>query len=120
MTAAGDFETATVIFQAGKNYHHACFFCHLVIEKNIKALVVRETRQTAPYSHDLIYLSERANLKLDEDEKSFFELLNRFVIEARYPDEKLKLYKLATRELAETCLTKTEKYQTKLQALAKQ
>ncbi|MBX2989576.1 MAG: HEPN domain-containing protein [Bacteroidetes bacterium] len=93
-TATSDFETAKVIFAAGKNYHHSCFFCHLVVEKHLKALVVRVTEQLAPYSHDLIYLAERANLLLEENEREFCELLNRFVIEARYPDEKYQLYKL--------------------------
>ncbi len=40
-TAKSDLETAEIIFKAGKNYHHCLFFCHLVLEKGLKALVAK-------------------------------------------------------------------------------
>jgi len=34
-----------------------CFFCHLVIEKAIKAILVKHTGEIAPRSHNLLYLT---------------------------------------------------------------
>lgn len=119
-TAESDFETAKLILKSGKNLHHSCFFCHLVLEKTVKALVVRETEQIPPYSHDLIMLSARAGLELDEEMKIFFEQMNRFVIEARYPDEQFRLYRKTTREFTKSCLGKTEQYHAKFAKLARQ
>lgn len=119
-TAKDDFETALLIFNGGINYHHSCFFRHLVIEKTLKALVVNNTKKHPPYSHDLILLADKAGLTLDDNLKEFLELLNRFVIEARYPDEKFEFFKLATKQLAESCIKKTKTTQNKIIKLLKQ
>ena len=38
-TSKQDFETAEILFE-NKKYSHALFFCHLSIEKILKALIV--------------------------------------------------------------------------------
>jgi HEPN domain-containing protein len=47
-TAKDDFETALLIFNGRKNYHHSCFFCHLVVEKTLKALFVKNIKKHSP------------------------------------------------------------------------
>lgn len=75
-TAESDFETAHVIFRAGKNFHHSCFFCHLVLEKALKALIVKRTKRTPLHTHDLVLLATKVALDIDDETKAFFELMN--------------------------------------------
>lgn len=65
---------------------HGLFFCHLVIEKAIKAHVVKTTREVAPRSHNLIYLSEKADLEFDEETGIFLGILMKYQLQGRYPD----------------------------------
>ena len=106
-TAEKDFETAKIILDAGKNYHYCLFFCHLVLEKALKALVVQCTGETPPKIHDLEVLAKKAKLALTEDEKDFFTLMTGYNLEARYPDVKFKVYKRSTRSLAEKLMQRT-------------
>jgi len=46
----GNLETAQIIFDSGKNYHHCLFFCHLILEKALKANVVKATGKIPPRS----------------------------------------------------------------------
>jgi len=55
--ADNDIETAELLI-SGKKYLEGLFFCHLTIEKILKALVVKRTDILAPKSHNLSYLSE--------------------------------------------------------------
>ncbi len=65
---------------------HGLFFCHLVIEKAIKAHIVKTSKEIAPKSHNLIYLSEKANLTFDNDTEIFLGILMRYQLLGRYPD----------------------------------
>jgi HEPN domain-containing protein len=65
---------------------HGLFFCHLVIEKAIKAHVVKTTGDIAPRSHNLIYLSENIGLQFDEETSIFLGILMRYHLQGRYPD----------------------------------
>ncbi|SMD44776.1 HEPN domain-containing protein [Aquiflexum balticum DSM 16537] len=65
---------------------HGLFFCHLVIEKAIKAHVVKTTGEVAPRSHNLIYLSEKAALIFDDDTEIFLGILMKYQLQGRYPD----------------------------------
>jgi len=107
-SAKDDLETAEVIFKNAKRFHYCLFFCHLTLEKGLKALVVKHTEKTPPKIHDLEILSEKADLNLSDDMKRFFSLMNTFNLEARYPDEKFKIYKKSTKQYAEPLLNKTK------------
>ena len=63
-----------------------CFFCHLVIEKAIKAHVVKESEELAPRSHNLILLSEKAKIEIDDDTDIFLGILMKYQLQGRYPD----------------------------------
>lgn len=54
--ANDDLEVAEILIEK-RRFLHGLFFCHLVIEKALKAHVVKVTREIAPKSHNLIYLS---------------------------------------------------------------
>lgn len=61
------------------------FFCHLVIEKALKAHVVKQTQELAPRTHNLIYLSEKANLIFDEGDEFLLGILMKYQLQGRYP-----------------------------------
>lgn len=82
--AEDDFEVAQILIEK-RRYLHGLFFCHLVIEKALKAHVVKVTGQLAPKSHNLIYLSEKSNLTLDDTMLEFFGILMKYQLEGRYP-----------------------------------
>lgn len=65
---------------------HGLFFCHLVIEKAIKAHFIKTTGEFAPRSHNLIYLSENAKLAFDDDTQIFLGILMKYQLQGRYPD----------------------------------
>ena len=68
-SAFDDLDSAKILIER-KRLLHGLFFCHLVIEKIIKAHVVKFTNEMAPRSHNLIFLSEKANLTFDDDDTS--------------------------------------------------
>lgn len=83
--AIDDLETAKILIER-KRVLHGLFFCHLVIEKSIKAHVVKSTSEIAPRSHNLLHLLEKTNLKLNEDEELFLGILMKYQLQGRYPD----------------------------------
>ncbi len=98
-TAESDLVTAEKLFQSGE-YHWALFLGHLVLEKAIKAYFCKFIDDTPPRIHDLVKLAKVSNLKLDNNKVYFYNRVNDFNIEARYPDEKMTFYKVATKEFA--------------------
>ncbi|MCX6307565.1 MAG: HEPN domain-containing protein [Bacteroidia bacterium] len=80
-----DLETAKILIEKDRLLQ-GLFFCHLVIEKIIKAHVVKQTNDSAPRSHNLIYLSERANLLFEEDDEILLGILMKYQLQGRYPD----------------------------------
>ena len=65
---------------------HGLFFCHLVIEKAIKAHVVKKIGDVAPRTHNLIYLSEKAELEFDDSTQMLLGILMKYQLQGRYPD----------------------------------
>ncbi len=80
-----DLLTADLLIRE-KRILHGLFFCHLVIEKAIKAHIVKISRDVAPRSHNLIYLSERAGLDFDDEIQIFLGILMKYQLQGRYPD----------------------------------
>ena len=83
--AFDDLDSAKILIER-KRLLHGLFFCHLVIEKIIKAHVVKFTNEIAPRSHNLIFLSEKANLTFDDDDEIFLGILMKYQLQGRYPD----------------------------------
>lgn len=102
-----DLETGKSLLQA-KRYPYALFLGHLAIEKALKALVVKETGEHAPYTHSLIMLIKKTNIEINEEIINKLAEYTEFNIEARYPDEKKAFYKQCTEEFAATKFTEME------------
>lgn len=78
-------ETSAVLFDNAKSIE-ALFFCHLAVEKMLKALVVKVTMEIPPRTHDLFRLTEISGLQLPENDISLCQVLMRYQLEGRYPD----------------------------------
>ncbi len=101
-----DFDTADILCK-NKKYHHALFFCHLSIEKMLKAIIVKSTKTAPPLIHDLVRLAERAGLPLSELQKNELAEITTFNVEARYDDYKLSFRKKAKKQFSLKYLEKT-------------
>jgi len=84
-SALDDLESAKLLI-LNNRVLHGLFFCHLVIEKAIKAIVVKETKEIAPRSHNLLYLAEIANITFAEEDEVFLGILMKYQLQGRYPD----------------------------------
>lgn len=83
--AEDDLMTASLLIRE-KRILHGLFFCHLVIEKAIKAHEVKTSGEIAPRSHNLIYPTEKAKLELKDDTEIFLGILMKYQLQGRYPD----------------------------------
>ena len=69
---------------------------HLILEKALKALVVKKTGEATPRTHNLPLLGKLAGIELSEKESGLLFDTDSFNMEARYPDEKLNFHKKCT------------------------
>ncbi len=100
-----DWKVANHLFEKG-DYSHSLFFGHLTIEKILKAIYVDRIGETPPYTHRLVYLSEKISLKLTDEQLELLETITDFNMEARYPDEKFSFKKKCTKDFTKRYLTK--------------
>jgi len=96
-SAEDDIKTVEALWES-RRYHHCLFFCHLVVEKALKALVVKHTGEQALPIHDLLLLARYAGLELPPQRRDELSEINAFNVRARYDDYKLAFYKKATRD----------------------
>lgn len=104
-----DFRAMNNLFES-KDYIWCLFLGHLVIEKLLKALAVKNNTETVPKIHDLNKLAYAAGLEIDETLADLLDIITAFNIEARYPDYKKEFYKKANLDF-------TLYYQTKISEL---
>lgn len=98
--AKSDMVTAKILFREGQ-YSQCLFWCHLVLEKLLKAHVVNHTKTQAPYSHNLLQLTEKSGLKFSEKQKEALAEMSEFNLMARYPDETMEFKEKCTTEFAD-------------------
>ena len=104
-----DLPVAESLFQSG-HYSWCLYIAHLILEKMLKAIYVMDNKKTAPKTHDLLLIAKSTNLILNKEQEEFLSRVTDFNIEARYPDSKLKFYKLATKEFAIENFTKIKEF----------
>ncbi len=84
-TATDDLQTAELLIE-NKKILQGLFFCHLCIEKAIKAHIVSFTTEIPPKSHNLLFLIGKTNLEISDDDKDFCGILMSYQLEGRYPE----------------------------------
>jgi len=105
--ANDDWSAVDTLF-LGKKYLQSLFFAHLVIEKVCKALWIKHNKEVVPpRTHNLIYILSKTPIKLTDDKSEFMLGLNRFQLEARYPDYLTKMYDICNEQFARSMLDAT-------------
>ena len=94
-----DFDTMKVLFENHKNTW-CLFIGHLVIEKLLKGLYAKNNPENpiSPKIHNLILLSQKANLEVPKEIKEKIQVINTFNISARYDDYKKTFEEKCTNE----------------------
>lgn len=80
-----DFAAAKSLLEEG-HFRHSLFFADLAIEKMLKALVTRQTKDIPPRIHNLVRLAEIAGLKLKPEQEQLLREFGVYQLEGRYPD----------------------------------
>ena len=91
-----------------KDYSWALFLGHLVVEKTLKALYVKRLQKHAIFSHDLLRLANKIDLKLSEEYEEWLDEITTFNLNARYDNYKQDFYQLCTKEFADIWLNRVE------------
>jgi HEPN domain-containing protein len=94
-----DFETMNHLFET-KDFHWSLFIGHLVIEKLLKAKIVKVTNEHPPFSHDLRRLAKLTGLSFNEEHLRWLDTITSFNLNARYDNYKQEFYLKCTHEFA--------------------
>ena len=95
-----DYQTMLNLFLS-KDYSWCLFMGHIVIEKLIKALYVKQTADTPPFIHDLLRLFKKTGIEIDNDHMDALDEITTFNIKSRYDDYKKSFRKLCTKQFTE-------------------
>ncbi|MBU0700266.1 HEPN domain-containing protein [bacterium] len=90
-----DMGVADAMYQTEK-FPYALFMGHLALEKLLKALVVKTSREHAPYTHSLPLLAEKSRLSIPESILIKLREFMEFHLEARYPKTNRAFYDKCT------------------------
>jgi HEPN domain-containing protein len=99
-SAEHDLDAARSLLDSGR-YDWCLFIGHLVLEKALKALYVRDNQnQLPPRTHDLVKLAEKTTVVFTMEQKVFLDEVNDFNLEVRYPDYRSSFNKTCTKDFA--------------------
>ena len=73
--AEHDLTAAEHMLESG-DYSWCLFAGHLVLEKMLKAFYVRDTRETPPKTHNLLFLAKSTSLNLTQEQARFLFEVN--------------------------------------------
>jgi HEPN domain-containing protein len=106
-----DLLTAKALLES-KRYLHMGFFCHLIAEKALKAVIAEKTDDIPPKIHDLLKLSAKGEIfdKIPPEKKQLLNKLTPLQIEARYPEYKDKISATLSNEYCGQLLKETEEF----------
>lgn len=105
-----------------KNRNTYClFFGQMVIEKLLKALYAKNNKGApyAPKTHDLLYLAEKLNLELTEEQEVILNEITTFNLSTRYDDYKRAFYNKCTDEYTEEQINKIKEVKAWLEIMLK-
>lgn len=112
-----DFNTMQNLFNS-RDYHWSLFIGHLVIEKLIKAIYIRnKDSQNPPRTHDLLLLADKSGIVTNENQKDTLDLITTFNISARYPDYKKSFYQKCTESYTAEMIDKIKELRSWLKSI---
>lgn len=68
------------------------------MERLLKAIVVKQTREQAPFNHNLVYLLGRTNLVLSNELIQDLAGITEFNMTVRYPSDVQRFHQSATKK----------------------
>ena len=80
-TSDKDFKTMIHLYKS-KDYHWSLFIGHIVIERLLKACVVKKTSDHAPFTHDLTKLAKISDLPFSEEHLDWLDTISTFNMNA--------------------------------------
>ena len=97
---------------ASKNFLHMGFFCHLIAEKALKAIIAHSSDDIPPKIHDLRKLAIVGDIEKDlsKQQTDLLRKLNPLNIEARYPQHKSKLAATLNMKVCNQLMSETEEF----------
>jgi len=113
-----DYDTM-MYMKKGKKNTWSLFMGQMVIEKLLKALYAKKNKSAphAPKSHDLLYLAEKMEIKLTQEQKILLDVISDFNMNARYDDYKKEFYAKCTDEYTAKQIENIEEVRTWLKSL---
>ncbi len=116
-----DYNVMNLLFSNKKN-NYCLFFGQMVIEKLLKALYAKNNKETphAPKTHDLLYLAEKINLELTEEQEAILNEITTFNLSTRYDDYKRAFYNKCTDEYTEEQMVKIKEVKLWLEKMLKE
>jgi HEPN domain-containing protein len=109
-TSDKDYSTMLHLFNS-KDYHWSLFIGHIVIERLLKACVVKQTSDHAPFTHDLTKLAKLSHLPFSEEYLDWLDTISTFNLNARYDSYKEAFYKKCTSEFSTEWIEKIKTLQ---------
>ena len=96
-TSDKDYKTMIHLFEV-KDYHWSLFIGHIVIERLLKAMVVKITGEHAPFTHDLRRLAKLSKIEFQSNQIGWLDTITTFNLNARYDSYKQAFYEKCTPE----------------------
>jgi HEPN domain-containing protein len=106
-SAEKDFVTMNHLFDS-KDYSWSLFIGHIVLEKVLKARVVKKLKKHAPFTHDLTKLATLAGLDFSEEQLDWLDTITTFNLNARYDSYKQAFYKKCTPDFSKFWISKVK------------
>lgn len=92
-----DLGTAEAMFRS-RRYVYVIFFCHLCLEKALKACVAEFRDEFPPYTHSLSYLLEIGGLEIPDDLSDFVFTISDLNVATRYPKDLKRFQRAQARD----------------------
>jgi HEPN domain-containing protein len=107
-----DKDSVTMInLYKSKDYHWALFMGHIVLEKLLKACVVKKIADHAPFTHDLSKLAQISGLPFSEEHLDWLDTISTFNINARYDSYKEAFFNKCNLEFTSEWIQKIKSLQ---------
>jgi HEPN domain-containing protein len=104
-TSDKDFITMMNLYNSRDN-HWSFIIGHIVIERLLKACVVKQTSDHAPFTHDLTKLAKLSGISFSEEYLDWLDTISTFNMNARYDSYKEAFYKKCTVEFTSEWINK--------------
>ena len=82
--AISDLETSDILIKNNKDLN-GLFFCHLALEKALKAHFVKIHTAIPPRIHNLGVLLDKTGINVSKEDDEFIGMIMNYQIEGRYP-----------------------------------